>query len=308
VQGALRANARRIAGIAGAVACVAAIGFVAARAVDLRGQIGPALAQIGLQRFGVGLALYVGASLLLGVNWSVLVRFANGGTLPLSPSFTAHLQSQLAKYLPGNVFHLAYRHMAARTQGVGHAALGTALALESFLLLAVAALFGLGVVADPRVRALVPWAGDVLPWLPAVAGACGVLAVLGYRRWHPRAATTARVAGAFGLVLSIDAVFFLLAALALRALGADGPALAPAAWASWLALAWICGYVTPGAPGGLGLREAVLVLGLGPVLGEATATSLALAYRLVTLASDVLVAAVGFALARYLRRRPARAA
>jgi uncharacterized membrane protein YbhN (UPF0104 family) len=69
-----------------------------------------------------------------------------------------------------------------------------------------------------------------------------------------------------------------------------------AAWCGWLALAWVVGYVTPGAPGGLGLREAVLVLGLSPVVGDAEAMAVALAYRLVTIVADALLAGGGFLL------------
>jgi len=52
----------------------------------------------------------------------------------------------------------------------------------------------------------------------------------------------------------------------------------------------------PGAPAGLGLREAVLMLGLSPVLGEPEALALALVYRLLTVAADAVLAGIGFAL------------
>ena len=55
--------------------------------------------------------------------------------------------------------------------------------------------------------------------------------------------------------------------------------------------AWLVGFVVPGAPGGLGVREAVLIAGLSAVALPATeATAVALAYRFVTMVGDVLVA------------------
>jgi uncharacterized membrane protein YbhN (UPF0104 family) len=44
------------------------------------------------------------------------------------------------------------------------------------------------------------------------------------------------------------------------------------------------------------LREAVLVLGLRNVLGEADALAVALAYRLLTLIADGVLATIGFAI------------
>ena len=61
----------------------------------------------------------------------------------------------------------------------------------------------------------------------------------------------------------------------------------------WIAAAWLLGFLIPGAPGGLGIREFVLVLGLTPLVGEAQAALDALMFRLVTVSGDTLMSAVG---------------
>ena len=53
-------------------------------------------------------------------------------------------------------------------------------------------------------------------------------------------------------------------------------------------VAWLAGFVTPGAPAGLGVRETVLVLGL-PQLGPA-ALGVAIGHRVVTAIADALMA------------------
>ena len=53
--------------------------------------------------------------------------------------------------------------------------------------------------------------------------------------------------------------------------------------------AWFIGYITPGAPGGLGMREAALVVPLGPSLGEATALSVSAGLRCLTILGDLLL-------------------
>ena len=58
-------------------------------------------------------------------------------------------------------------------------------------------------------------------------------------------------------------------------------------------LAWMAGTVAVGAPAGVGVREAILTLGLEPVLGPGPAAVVALALRLVTLGGDLLTALAG---------------
>ena len=67
------------------------------------------------------------------------------------------------------------------------------------------------------------------------------------------------------------------------------PSLGPALPIAACTLAWMLGFVTPGAPAGLGVREAVLLGLLGPVLGEPAALLLSLQLRLATLGGDLLL-------------------
>jgi hypothetical protein len=62
------------------------------------------------------------------------------------------------------------------------------------------------------------------------------------------------------------------------------------------ALAWVVGFVTPGAPGGLGVREGLMLLMLAPVFTAASASVLVIALRVATTLGDVLILAAGFLL------------
>lgn len=56
---------------------------------------------------------------------------------------------------------------------------------------------------------------------------------------------------------------------------------------SSFAIAWSIGFITPGAPSGIGIREAILLLLLIPLSGEGPALILALLFRLVTIGGDI---------------------
>jgi uncharacterized membrane protein YbhN (UPF0104 family) len=78
-------------------------------------------------------------------------------------------------------------------------------------------------------------------------------------------------------------------------------------WNLWLlgfSLAWTVGLVVPGAPGGLGVFEAVLLLRLGGEVGEAPLLAVALSYRLVVTLADLLAALTAWLDAVLDRPRP----
>ena len=63
------------------------------------------------------------------------------------------------------------------------------------------------------------------------------------------------------------------------------------AWFIWLAsfsLAYAVGLVVPGAPGGLGVFEATLLLRLGSSVAEAPLLAVVLSYRVISTLADLL--------------------
>ena len=59
-----------------------------------------------------------------------------------------------------------------------------------------------------------------------------------------------------------------------------------AAIITYYMLAWVLGFIVPGAPGGIGVREAILVLLLSPVIGDTVTLSAALIHRLISIIGD----------------------
>lgn len=68
-------------------------------------------------------------------------------------------------------------------------------------------------------------------------------------------------------------------------------------------MAWVITVLTLVSPGGIGIREAVLLAGLTPVYGAGAALGVAVAYRIVTLLGDGAGFVLGFLAERRLSRR-----
>jgi len=302
---------------------LASLGFVMAALV---GNARPLLQQsLDLQGW-LWLVLGVGFSLLSvvvnGLAWTVLLRWL--GLRPRWEASVAHFMvTNLRKFLPGGIWHLAARVQALR-RGTGGVELPQSAARSLLvvvlepLLAAVAALAlvglggwqgGLGLAALLPLGLLNPrWLQPLLgrlerrkardlaaeladPETASLAAAAPPASLPGYP-WPPLLAELAfvllRFAGfaccvwAFDLQLSLP-------------------------WTTWLsgfALAWTVGLVVPGAPGGLGVFEAVLLLRLGGGLAAAPLLAVALSYRLVATLGDVLASLLADLDARLARGGP----
>lgn len=251
---------------------------------------------------------YFLCGLPLGILWWITVLASAGRAPGALVCIPAHLASQFGKYLPGNVMHFAARHLMMRSHGVAHSSLVAAGMLEALVLVVGALVLG-AVAVRPAAEMLL---GSGLPAGIEVLGSV-VVAVAAFGGWF-----YARRKGWLGRSLSIGRTVALLLAALFIAMGffvgmsgcfilvSDAFALADL-WRiiPWIAAAWMLGFIVPGAPGGIGVREFVLVLGLTPMIGEGPAILDAALFRLTTIGGDALMAMAGWLA---LRRRGSSAA
>ncbi len=244
--------------------------------------------------------LYFSSLITTAMAWLCAIRTL-GASTPLRAALGVALASQIGKYAPGNVAHHIGRAALAGNRGlplgmVAKASLmeiATAVAASVFLAGGLLLLFpqSLGLLGGAGIDAL-----DGRMWLAfavagAVAGAIGLAAWL--RRARRELAWGAGLASGLGRMLVCYGFSFLFAGVsyyaAARAFG-QSPPLMPCV--AIYALAWVAGFITPGAPAGLGVRETILVAALTGSLGPA-AISVAIAHRLITALADAAAAGVG---------------
>ena len=258
----------------------------------------------GAMVIGAVLVIAYGAlTLLIAEAWHRLVASLDGRSLTRRLTIPSQAVTQLGKYLPGNVMHYVGRHLWLARAGVAPATIVAAFAWE-IVLLGGAALTaaGLALLLQPALAmpAGLPRVVAALPLL-LCAVALGTIGCV-RARWPDLAVPPAGIAFAAG---AISLLFFaglggVLAAVTGVVHGAPVLALALAA----APLAWLAGFVTPGAPAGLGTREAVLVASLAPAIGARDALLAALLLRLVTTVGDLVGFGFGWLIAGQLRAPP----
>ncbi len=229
---------------------------------------------------------YGAANVLLARAWWYLLAFfevkADWGW-----AVKAYGQSQLAKYIPGNIFHLASRQALGMAAGLPAPPLAKSALWELGLLAVAGALFG--VLAVPLV-----WPKLSL-WLPVVlflVMTVSLFAIL--RRVFSLSVAAALVCQMVFLIVS-GAVF--IGILAVVAPETTAMSAFPALCGSYV-IAWLAGFVTPGAPAGVGVREMVLLFLLGGQIGQSDLLLAVVLGRGVTVAGDLFY----FMIATFLKQ------
>jgi hypothetical protein len=250
--------------------------------------------------------LYVTMLLAGATAWYLLLR-STGSPASLAAVLSVCGLAQPAKYLPGNVGQYLGRAALARQQGIPLHGSALTLVFETSGLIVTAAAFAVLTGFDRSAAA-----PSVEAWkvalLAAAAVAAPFLLVHILERWF--AGALQKRLGVtrlprppvltLGACLTLYAACFLCGGFAFdqlaRGLFGAGTGI------SWLhvlpafALSWVAGFVTPGAPAGLGVREALLVGGTASLYGPGAALSTALAFRLITVLGDGLAFLAGAAL------------
>lgn len=249
--------------------------------------------------FALVIVLYVVSTLGIAAAFAFLVWGVSKGQRFRADIIGVHAVTQIAKYLPTNTLHLVGRHVVLRRRGLTDVTLiGVGVTEVALLLLAAVSLAALG-ASDEVARHIEPTQGS-LAIMGAVTVALLLIATASIRRdvavrispfltWR---ATTGVMAA-----LSIYSLFFTLSGVILWMLLTQAiPVPTPPGVGrlmSYAAMSWSIGFVSPGAAAGIGVRETMLIFLLGGSVEPAPATSVAVAYRLVTTLGDVITCALG---------------
>lgn len=237
-----------------------------------------------------------------GLMWMLLLKDQGVHIGPLT-SFRIVGMAGMGKYLPGNVGHLVGQVTLASAAGVPVGVSVMGLLISSLWLVATGlSMGGAGLllffdstanlnipIPDAPVLTAMGIAVAASPWIavwclnrgmPALSRRLG----RGQLIRLPSFYTAIGVAGGFILCFFIFGIMLKIHAVYLFGVS-DGSILT---LTMMFTSAWIAGYLLPGAPGGLGVREALMIALLGSVLGAGTAIGVSVTMRLATVLGDGL--------------------
>lgn len=224
----------------------------------------------------LGVVAVIGSSLI----WLVILRRL--GSPVRWPAAAIYLQAQLGKYVPGGVWQYASRGAMARGYGMSVRVVARSLPIELAGTLSAGAAFAV----------------LSLGWWGAIAVAAAVAAAVRAGMYFDEERISLRIAAQviplYAATWLLIGVSFWMTARAFLNVAPSDLALYTGAFAA----AWIVGLLAIYAPGGIGVREAILVAILGPHIGSADALVVAVASRGVFTVADLIPAALSLPLLR----------
>jgi len=251
-----------------------------------------------------GTVLHALNNILLGWAWQKWLVFFGASAARPRLSIAVYARTQIAKYLPGNFIHLTGRHVLGNKVGYPHPALVGALVYEIIGLLSVAGVISLlaypGAVALETGMLLRLLFMPLLLVLPVLVQAVVNHFSLARRFGFPQRSIRAALRGLLP-VWALYALYFIVDGSILFVLvGAT-----TGAWTgipflyvlSSFSISWVLGYITPGAPAGLGVRDAVMILILTNFIGAPSAAFVALVARLIVTLGDVVTFLLSYLIA-----------
>jgi hypothetical protein len=221
------------------------------------------------------------ANIVLAIIWASLLAGPKSRLLSQRQLVEIHMESQILKYFPLLPAHLLRRHLSTEAAGSHNQRL-------------MASLIELGIVisGSASIAMFAFWAftGSFL------FGAIGVLILLGASFSMRKLAQRALFTLSLGLV---SVVVFSLS-MCLIALGTvDASTVGELAGASGaMLIAWICGTLVPGAPGGIGPREVVFLVITDGFLDPQVGLQIVVLWRFVGMSADGLTSLAGMLMRR----------
>lgn len=244
------------------------------------------------------IAIYMLVNFIRAYNWTRIVHYFGNKGKNDRMLILLYLKTEVAKYIPSNMVHFAGRHVFARELGFRDKVLLAANLFDMLLLLGVAMM----IVSAGLVAGIITIPQFILEHISstyyriAVAAVCTAgfaVFFLLLRKRKEKFFEYIRLNKMFDLVL-LALLFlpgFILSTIILMAvykcllgapLGFDDILFFFTAFT----LAWTAGFIIPGAPGGIGVREAVILVLFGSLYGENTTVIAALLMRFISVAGD----------------------
>lgn len=260
--------------------------------------------------------LYSTVTLIGGYAWFLLLR-AVKEPVGLTQAVVIFSLSQFAKYLPGNVGHHVGRVVLAKSYGMNVQRVILTMVIEAGWVIvsaSVVALVSLLVTGQALLKFMpqIPSAWQVFG-VAVAAAAIPLLGLWAIKKWihgsskKPSGIEEVAIPG-IGVLLSCSFLFilnFIVVGVTIDILAQsvfNMPQSRFLPLTGLFAVAWISGFIVPGAPAGLGIREAILVTGLGPLYGNGVAVGISVALRVVTTLGDGLAFGVAMLARKRLRQ------
>jgi len=225
----------------------------------------------------VGLSFFYGCySLLLApLAWTNLLAYF-GVSVPLYWSIRTYGISQLAKYVPGNIFHFASRQAIGVSEGLPSIPLAKS-TIWDILLQAISAIF-FGILILPS---FLPNFNEKIAFVVFICTIFLYVYIIAHY-WNVKIGYAASL---YTISLILSSVLFIAILYILLPISVFNNLPILSIFGAYV-VAWLVGMVTPGAPGGAGVKELILYTLMHSWISQSDLLLAIIISRIITILGD----------------------
>lgn len=246
--------------------------------------------------------------LITSTVWDKLI-IGFGGKITFKESFVISGRAQIAKYIPSNIFQYFARHLLSKNIGIPNGVIINSLFIETVLFtLSSVIIFIISAIVYGYKNFLFEGFDKLIVFTMIILTIIVVIAFLIFisTKFAPgikekllrhnlivnlETLDLKKLSFYIIICLILLMIFFLSTGTVIWFLNKylwNETSNSILFFIGAYAIAWVAGFITPGASGGIGVREAILVALLAPYTNQAKALVLVIVFRLVTIIGDLL--------------------
>lgn len=246
------------------------------------------------------IVIYAGAIICMSIPWRSMVYLITGQKIAFQEVAEVSTRANVMKYIPGNIFQYIGRNSLAVNKGLKHS--DVALSTLMDVIINLGSVFLLTLIFSVQTLSL--WIRQYMQaWhIGVIIG--GAFAVIGALIWLRKMFYSKfqevwdrifckngiiiicmNVVVYAGLCILTTAVYMVVLMVLERSLYTIDVCFM---MAGAILVSWILGFITPGAPGGIGVREAVLIVLLEGIISEDAIILGVVVNRVVSILGDLL--------------------
>ncbi|MBR4628441.1 MAG: flippase-like domain-containing protein [Ruminococcus sp.] len=298
-------NAKKAVKLAGNALVILALVFIVKKIADMDIKMSDLSSPSVISAFALSTVMQAALIIIACFPWLMFTRSLSGVRISYSAAMPVYTRSNIYKYIPGNVFQYVGRNQLAADMKISHVDVACATLLDIFF-----CVFWTGAVSvvllGSRIAELMRKYGRSI-LLVGAAGAVLLILLIAVIRLKFRDRISGYISRYAESLKKCDkkqllsgifyysvhncvsaAMYFACMALIVPEASAKELAVLTGAFM----FAWIIGFVTPGAPGGIGIREGVMIFVSGEKYQDRIMLFV-LTMRIASVLADISAFAVG---------------
>ncbi len=228
--------------------------------------------------------MYAVLLLFLALGWKKILESLSKITISYK-LVLIYLRSLIFKYIPGNVFHYVARQVEAKKEGASHKVLIHSNIIESVVLIVASLAISSLALIFMQDTSLDNYIHHVDMNLIYGVGIGSILAIILIGRYN-KIGISDYVQPFFLYMIFFLCIGFITYIIVIEVLQLN---ISLPICIFLYSLSWLAGFITPGAPGGLGVRESLFIVLSNGILSESDALVLSVLLRIITILGEILV-------------------